>query len=901
MSESILTCRTDQRRDAVRRKNLNGLDYLEVGADHKTLFVYFINQAPDPEHKPRVRLVGGRRIPARDIQILGTDVCPLDDPERDRCMSVMLDRSGDHSTYQLCVEDDEYNQFDPRYACLAFSFQAGCPSDLDCKVEPICPPKQYEEPALNYLAKDYASFRQLILDRLALIMPDWHERHVPDLGITLLELLAYAGDYLSYYQDAVATEAYLDTARRRISVRRHVRLVDYPMHEGCNARAWVVVEVNGTDEKELRPEDFYFIARYDDTPASTTPLHADDLPADVRYEVFEPLVPDPTKPIRFRKAHNEIHFYTWGERQCCLPRGATRATLVDGALELGRGDFLLFEEVVGPGTGNGADADPAHRHVVRLTRVEKCEDGLCDPPLPLLEVEWAEADALPFPLCLSAIVPGRECRYVEPISVTRANVLLVDHGRRESEELGVVPSKTPLLICEGEDQPAGVVAESGCFRPALGKTLLTFRQPLPADDPVSGRLTPAVRFLGQDPRRALPDVQVKTIPPAPEGGEPLFPPAALKNPKDLADLARDLAQESSMAFRHLLTQLSNGTRQLLEDCDDFDTLPAGLQNALLADLCGLLQEWTPERDLLGSTGDDAHFVVEMDEDGRAHLRFGDGEVGRRPEAGMAFTATYRVGSGPAGNVGANAISQLVLRQERLSGVTLRPRNPLPAGGGMPPEPISEVKLLAPHAFRKDLQRAITVEDYARLVERDFAGQVQRAAAQLRWTGSWCEVLVAVDQRGQAEADQALLDRVAEHLARYRRMGHDVRVVSARQVPLAIKLTVCVSPDFLRGHVKAALRELFSARLLPDGRPGFFHPDNLTFGEGIYLSKLIAQARSVPGVENVVVDRLERYGQPSKQAIDDGVLPLGPFEVARLDNDPSFAENGVLELELIGGR
>ena len=35
------------------------------------------------------------------------------------------------------------------------------------------------------------------------------------------------------------TEAYLDTARRRISVRRHVRLVDYPMHEGCNARAWV--------------------------------------------------------------------------------------------------------------------------------------------------------------------------------------------------------------------------------------------------------------------------------------------------------------------------------------------------------------------------------------------------------------------------------------------------------------------------------------------------------------------------------------------------------------------------------------------------------------------------------------------------------------------------------------
>ena len=44
-------------------------------------------------------------------------------------------------------------------------------------------------------------------------MPDWQERHVPDIGVALVELLAYVGDYLSYYQDAVATEAYLETAR----------------------------------------------------------------------------------------------------------------------------------------------------------------------------------------------------------------------------------------------------------------------------------------------------------------------------------------------------------------------------------------------------------------------------------------------------------------------------------------------------------------------------------------------------------------------------------------------------------------------------------------------------------------------------------------------------------------
>src|SRR5512136_960316 len=94
-------------------------------------------------------------------------------------------------------------------------------------------------------------------------MPTWTERHVPDLGVTLVELLAYTGDYLSYYQDAVATEAYLETARQRISVRRHARLVDYALHEGCNARAWVCIQTN----TDLTPDDLkgvYFITGYND-------------------------------------------------------------------------------------------------------------------------------------------------------------------------------------------------------------------------------------------------------------------------------------------------------------------------------------------------------------------------------------------------------------------------------------------------------------------------------------------------------------------------------------------------------------------------------------------------------------------------------------------------------------
>jgi hypothetical protein len=163
------------------------------------------------------------------------------------------------------------------------------------------------------------------------------------------------------------------------------------------------------------------------------------------------------------------------------------------------------------------------------------------------------------------------------------------------------------------------------------------------------------------------------------------------------------------------------------------------------------------------------------------------------------------------------------------------------------------------------------------------------------------MLVAVDPLGREEADAALLKEIEERLYRYRRIGHDLVVHSAKRVPLDIKLLICVLPGYLRGHVKAALLDVFSNRMLPDGRLGFFHSDNLTFGEGIYLSKLVAAAQAVPGVESVKVNKLQRLYEPPNGEIENGVLPLGPLEIARVDNDPSFPENGRLILDVRGGR
>ena len=128
---------------------------------------------------------------------------------------------------------------DRQLASVDFSFKAGCVSPVDCLQPQCCPSPAVPAPDIHYLARDYDGFRQAMLDRLSTLIPDWTETHSADPGITMVEALAYAADRISYLQDAVNTEAYIGTARSRISLRRHARLVDYHVQEGANARAWV--------------------------------------------------------------------------------------------------------------------------------------------------------------------------------------------------------------------------------------------------------------------------------------------------------------------------------------------------------------------------------------------------------------------------------------------------------------------------------------------------------------------------------------------------------------------------------------------------------------------------------------------------------------------------------------
>ncbi|HLL15383.1 MAG TPA: putative baseplate assembly protein [Pyrinomonadaceae bacterium] len=829
-------CCEERRRNAVAaHPALNGIEFLEVSDDpadapeqrQRTLYVHFIKDLdPVALTIQNVRIEGGERI----RQIKATNVTAAPGGEA-RVLSVDVDRAGDFSTYTLRLiksgdDADAPDGFDPILSAVDFSFKVACPSDFDCEEVRACPPEHLPQPLINYLAKDYASFRQLMLDRMSVLMPQWTTRNPADMGIALVEMLAYVGDHLSYQQDAVGTEAYLGTARRRTSVRRHARLVDYHMHDGANARAWVQVRVEGNNVQLAGGTQIF--SRLPHLPQRIQPASSEyDEALAGRPVVFETM-----RPALLRVAHNRMLFHTWGDERCCLPKGATRATLRNegGSLDaLAVGDVLILIEARNPQNGNAAEADPAHRHAVRLNGIKPATDPLYTDedgvqPLRVLDIEWAADDALPFPLCLWEVETGDEANEKEPASVALGNIVLADHGRSIAGEfLGSVPASNPALNRAAPHDPdfcqeRKTELSPPRFRPQLGHRPLAYVSPLDPAQPIVS----AGAVMNWPVSEFVPAVRL-----------------------------------------------------------------TGTLNAQTA-------EWLPQRDLLASEAGAPEFVVEVETDGTAYVRFGDDRFGSRPPVGTAFTADYRVGGGVEGNVGAGALAHIVSNNAGVVGVT----NPMPARGGLAPESIEQVRQNAPYAFRTQ-QRAVTARDYAEVAER-HAG-VQRAAATIRWTGSWRTVFLTVDRLGGADVDAAFKQEMRAHLERYRMAGHDVEIDAPRYVSLEIEMTVCIKPGYLKGDVRRALLESFSRHTRADGLRGVFHPDNYTFGQTVFLSPLYAAAQAVDGVHSVEITRFARQGETGDAALDAGKLELNRLEIARLDNDPNFPERGVFRLNLEGGR
>jgi predicted phage baseplate assembly protein len=224
-------------------------------------------------------------------------------------------------------------------------------------------------------------------------------------------------------------------------------------------------------------------------------------------------------------------------------------------------------------------------------------------------------------------------------------------------------------------------------------------------------------------------------------------------------------------------------------------------------------------------------------------------------------------------------------------------NPFDAWGGVDPETIEHVRQSAPVAFRTQ-KRAVTAADYVALASV-YPG-VQRAAATLRWTGSWHTVFITVERTNQAALDPSFISGLESYLDGYRMAGIDLAVEDGIRVPLLIAMTVCVESDYVAADVEQALLSRFTAGLQPDGTPGLFNPSTLDLGLPFYLSPLIAAAQAVDGVASVAITTFQRQNAPNDDGLAAGVLTPQPLEFFVLDNDPNYPDRGQFNLTVQGG-
>src|SRR5574340_111176 len=99
-------------------------------------------------------------------------------------------------------------------------------------------------PAIDYTNKDYASLRRAMLELGRYRLPEWTDQSPSDLGVLLVDLFAYMGDIILYYQDRIANESFPRTAVERRSVVNLMRLIGYELTPPTPASVEVTLVFN---------------------------------------------------------------------------------------------------------------------------------------------------------------------------------------------------------------------------------------------------------------------------------------------------------------------------------------------------------------------------------------------------------------------------------------------------------------------------------------------------------------------------------------------------------------------------------------------------------------------------------------------------------------------------------
>ena len=268
--------------------------------------------------------------------------------------------------------------------------------------------------------------------------------------------------------------------------------------------------------------------------------------------------------------------------------------------------------------------------------------------------------------------------------------------------------------------------------------------------------------------------------------------------------------------------------------------PSGRQSTLVVTANGV--KWKEVQTLFEQKASAPVFDTLNQSDRTTKVLFGDGVEGATLPTGQNnIQATYRIGSGSAGNVDAGTITTLVDRPLGVSGVT----NPEAATGGQDPQTVFGLRTNAPSSVLT-LGRAVSIADYQNYAA-NFGGMAKASALWIP-SGPGRGVFLTVAGSGGAALPPGnpTLNNLITSLQNYGSPHTPIHAESFLETLFSLSAKVSHDPDYDSNAVKAAvvasLRQTYSF-------------DNRSFGQGVSGDEIAALIQAIDGVVAVTVTAL----------------------------------------------
>ncbi|MFC2077590.1 putative baseplate assembly protein [Candidatus Bipolaricaulota bacterium] len=778
--------------------------------------------------------------------------------------------------------------------------------------------------AIEYRVGRFGSFRQAMIQEIprSAALSSLTTRGSSDFSIGLLDLWAYLGDILTFYQERIANEAYLRTALHRSSILRFAALLDYRTAPGIAAETYLALDVDA------------------ETSVS--------IPAGLRVQS----VPGPGEaPQKFETAETFEALAEWNRigprlREPQIPEEGVQSLYLEGidtALEPGDGILLVSTEWGAVAIGTPDYTRWAFKILQTVeTREDEgytlatWKDGVGSELFPLSSSEdveifafrrraplfghnapdWSslaketkksisEVDPLPeeWPgfgmtkgIILDSVYEGvltgswvvlandadSTC---ELYRASEVHTLSIADFMLASQVTSVTPEGPQLALSERRKTTAHIeserlqLAERPITLPLSGATI-------EIDNPADG-LTAGNRIIVSGES---------------EAGDPLAEVAVISEVKPSATHATITLSESlqhtykrdTVAILANVVRVTHGETiedEILGDGDAAEALQRfgvkkspvtfvsdataehGAANSLRVRVGGI--EWSEVPTLYGCGPHDRVFTTSADEDDMMSIQFGDGVAGSRVPSGWAnLVGTYRQGIGPDGNVRAGTLTTLLDRPAGLK----KARNPIAAAGGAERETRDQARENAPNTVRT-FERIISLRDFEDSA-REYAG-IAKAKAVTEWSGLEERVRLTVAGDDGAEIPPDQMRRFREYLDSRRDPNRQLLIAGHAPVRIEVAALIEVDPAYEEEEVKKQAQEALLAH---------FAFANRNLGTAVHLSDLYQALATVDGASAARVDRLRRL----ESSTDPDLMwhvPIDADEIATLSSEGLLVDTG----------